>query len=260
MPTWLVAVVGDDPFGDVVLERLRAAGVVTDTVRRTAEAPTGVSVILSASDDRAILTAPGTIPLLDGKSVESAVAESGASWVHFASPFLIPGLTPDLAGVARAARSRGVGTSLDTNWDPTEQWSSVADLVPAVDVLLPNRSEIEAIASALATSAAGADARAAAAAVAGLGPRVVVKDGADGGWSVDRDGESHSAPGLTIDVVDTTGAGDSFDAGYLAAIAHGVRDEPTRLRWAGVAGSLSTRAAGGTGAQATLEELRAALP
>ena len=66
-----------------------------------------------------------------------------------------------------------------------------------------------------------------------------------------------SAPGLAIDVVDTTGAGDSFDAGYLAAIAHGVDDEQQRVGWAAVAGSLSTRAAGGTAAQATLDELRA---
>jgi ribokinase len=66
-------------------------------------------------------------------------------------------------------------------------------------------------------------------------------------------------PRLTVDVVDTTGAGDSFDAGYLAAVAHGVTGEETRLRWATAAGSLSTRAAGGTGAQATLDELRSHL-
>ena len=92
-----------------------------------------------------------------------------------------------------------------------------------------------------------------------LGPRVVVKAGADGGWSVASDGHPVHADGLAIEVVDTTGAGDSFDAGYLAALAHGVDDEAERLRWATVAGSLSTLGSGGTGRQATLEDLRAAM-
>jgi sugar/nucleoside kinase (ribokinase family) len=254
VPTWLVAVVGADAFGDVALGRLGEAGVVTDTVRRTPEAATGVSVILSASDDRAILTAPGAIPLLDAAAVRAAIEASGADWLHFASPFLIPSLTPELAGIASDARSRGIGVSLDTNWDPTESWSSVVDVVREVDVLLPNRTEAEAIAAVL--DPAGTDP---AAAIAAVGPRVVVKDGARGGWSVTASGERHAAPGLTIEVVDTTGAGDSFDAGYLAAVFHGVPDESTRLRWAAVAGSLSTRAAGGTGSQATLDELRAAI-
>jgi sugar/nucleoside kinase (ribokinase family) len=63
------------------------------------------------------------------------------------------------------------------------------------------------------------------------------------------------APGLVLDVVDTTGAGDSFDAGYLAAFLTGVTDERERLRWAAVAGSLSVRGRGGTAAQATRAEL-----
>jgi sugar/nucleoside kinase (ribokinase family) len=68
------------------------------------------------------------------------------------------------------------------------------------------------------------------------------------------------AAGLVLDAVDTTGAGDSFDAGYLAAVASGIDDESVRLQWATVAGSLSTRAAGGTPAQPTMAELVAHLP
>ena len=85
---------------------------------------------------------------------------------------------------------------------------------------------------------------------------MVVKDGAEGGWSVGASGPVVRAGGLEVDVVDTTGAGDSFDAGYLAALAHGVREETVRLRWATIAGSLSTRGAGGTDRQATPADLR----
>jgi sugar/nucleoside kinase (ribokinase family) len=87
----------------------------------------------------------------------------------------------------------------------------------------------------------------------------VVKAGKNGGWSVGPDGDYAEAPGLVLDVVDTTGAGDSFDAGYLAAIASGITVETERLRWAAVAGSLSTRASGGTAAQATADELLGSL-
>jgi len=95
--------------------------------------------------------------------------------------------------------------------------------------------------------------------LAELGPRVVVKAGGDGGWSVAAGAPLVSAPGLLVSVVDTTGAGDSFNAGYLAALASGIEDERERLSWATTAGSLSTLGAGGTGSQATRAELTAAL-
>ncbi|MFT4210699.1 MAG: PfkB family carbohydrate kinase [Microbacterium sp.] len=151
--------------------------------------------------------------------------EHDAAWVHFASPYLLGPLREDLPGLARRLRADGTGVSLDTNWDPSERWDTVAELVPEVDVLLPNRSELEAIARALSVSHVHP-----AEAISRLGPRVVVKDGARGGFSVSMAGPRIHAPGLAVDVVDTTGAGDSFDAGYIAAIAHDVTDEHERLR------------------------------
>ncbi|MEO8262208.1 MAG: carbohydrate kinase family protein [Pseudolysinimonas sp.] len=245
VPTWLVAVVGDDLFGREVLAALAAAGVSTEQVIVRAGEATGLSVHLSAPGDRAILTLPGTIPLLSADMVRAAIAEVAPSWVHVASPFLTPALTADLPALLAECRAAGIGTSLDTNWDPSGQWRGIAEALPYVDVLLPNRAEVDALGGEQA--------------IVALGPRAVVKDGAEGGWSLDASGARVSAPGIPSEVVDTTGAGDSFDAGYLAAIASGITDEAVRLRWATVAGSLSTRAAGGTAGQATLDELRAAL-
>lgn len=247
VPTTLAAVVGNDDFGRVALRALADAGVDTSAVRVDAVLPTGLSVILSAPDDRAILTLPGSIPTLRTDDVLTAAERCDPRWVHVASPFLMPEFTAGLPGLLGALRGRGrdLRVSLDTNWDPSGDWRGVTGALPAVDVLLPNRTELDALSAVADLSAAGV--------------RVVVKDGAAGGWSAGLDGVRVSVPGLSLDVVDTTGAGDSFDAGYLAAIAHGVPDDRTRLRWATVAGSLSTRAAGGTGAQATLDELLSAL-
>jgi sugar/nucleoside kinase (ribokinase family) len=188
--------------------------------------------------------------------VSSALGEQ--SHLHLASYFLQPTLARGLGGLLRDARARGVTTSLDTNWDPSETWAGLADVLPFVDVLLPNLEELRAIAVALGSMPSANDEQHAHA-LAALGPRVVVKAGADGGWSLGPDGVIARAPGIRLEVVDTTGAGDSFDAGYLAAMASGVSDERERLRWAATAGSLSTRAVGGTAAQPDAAELTEAL-
>lgn len=257
--TAVVAVVGDDVFGRFTIGLLRDAGLDVSGIRLDPVTPTGLSVILSSASDRSILTLPGTIPALTASDVDAAVARLRPQHVHVASFFLQPRLAAELPALLARIRATGATISLDTNWDPAEQWGGLVDVLPLVDVLLPNAEEVLAIAGALpdsGTDSSSDDAVACAVArVAALGPVVVVKSGKAGGRSFSPDGTVVAAPGLTLDVVDTTGAGDSFDAGYLAALVAGVPDEAERIRWAAVAGSLSTRAAGGTGAQATRAEL-----
>ena len=218
--------------------------------------PTGLSVILSGPDDRAILTLPGTIPALVPADVTDELLAS-ARHVHVASLFLQPRLHEGLVGVFDRARRLGVTTSLDTNWDPTGRWASLAEILAVTDVFLPNAAELLAVTGGDPATADGPGRAAAvddaAARLVAAGTAVVLKDGARGGRAWWPGGET-AAPGLPVDVVDTTGAGDSFNAGFLAARLAG-RDIPAALAWAAAAGSLSTRAAGGTAAQATIEEL-----
>jgi sugar/nucleoside kinase (ribokinase family) len=256
--TALVAVVGADQFGSFVLDRLRKRGVDTSAMIESDELPTGVSVILVKPGDRGILTLPGTIPSLDAGSVRSAVERLQPRHVHFASYFLQPSLADEVPGLLAWVRGRGVTTSLDTNWDPAERWDSLDEVLPNVSVFLPNKEEAIAVAGAIAGAAAGSLDEAGAV-LSRLGCRVVVKAGAAGGVTYEDGKRSASAPGLTLDVVDTTGAGDSFDAGYLAALLSDVSSEEERLRWAAAAGSLSVRGTGGTDRQATAAELSAAL-
>ena len=251
--TALVARVGGDVFGARTRELLDAAGVDTASLAVVDE-PTGVSVILSAPDDRAILTLTGALAGVTADEVLAAAAH--ADHLHVASFFLVPGLASELPRVLAAVRERGLTTSLDTNWDPAERWQGVAGCLPHLDVLLPNAQEALALARALGDDPA--DAVQAATLLAARGPLVVVKDGADGGFAAMPAGEIVRAPGLVREVVDTTGAGDSFDAGFLTAWLDG-RPLAEAVRWAAVAGSLSTRGAGGTGGQATRAEVEAEL-
>jgi sugar/nucleoside kinase (ribokinase family) len=256
--TALAAVVGEDQFGAVVLDRLRAAGIDVSAVTADPNIPTGLSVVLSQPHDRAILTLPGTIPVLGVDAVRRAWERLKPRHVHIASYFLQPALAAALPALLDELAEHGTTISLDTNWDPAERWSGLDEVLRRVDVFLPNREEALGIASAVRGQRLD-ELDEAGTALSELGCRVVVKAGADGGVTFERGERVASAPGLALEVVDTTGAGDSFDAGYLAAYLDGdVDDEFTRLRWAAVAGSLSVRGRGGTGAQASGAELAGA--
>src|SRR5262249_12893585 len=115
---------------------------------------------------------------------------------------------------------------------------------------LPNETE-------LCTIAGAQDAQTALERLAQAVPTIAVKLGGKGGLARQR-GQTIQADALPVDVVDTTGAGDSFDAGFVYGYLHGWDRERT-LRLACACGSLSTRAAGGTEAQPTLAEAEAAL-
>ena len=248
LSTALFAAVGDDIFGTVTRDHLSAAGVRLLAADHHG-APTGVSVVLSEPDDRAILTLPGTIPALRPADITDDLL-SRARHVHVSSLYLQPALAAGLAPVFARARALGRTTSLDTNWDPAERWDSITEILAHTDVFLPNAAELLAV-----TGAATPDE--AAAQLVAAGTTVVMKDGPRGarGW---WPGGSCTAPGLRVEVVDATGAGDSFNAGFLAARRAG-HPLPAAVSWAAVAGSLSTRAAGGTAAQATRAELTTAV-
>lgn len=250
----LAAVVGADSFGDRTLEFLSRAGVDVSPVVRRAGGRTGLSVILSPADgDRAILTDLGVIDSLEPGELPDL---AGFTHLHVASPYLVSGLRAHLPALLATARGVGITTTLDTNDDPARRWAGLGELLTAADTVLPNRDEVLRWAEEL--GLARGTWQEAAQSVSDLGPAVVVKAGADGGAEF-RSGEHPAfAPPPAVTPVDTTGAGDSFDAGWIAGTLTGAEGhEP--LDWAVHYGSLSTRAAGGAGAHATRAELLASL-
>lgn len=249
--TAFVGVVGDDALGRFMLDAMRARGVAVESCRVDPDVPTGASVILTSGADRAILTAPGTMPLLRGVDIPDALV-ARAGHIHVGSLFLLDALRPALAARFAAARQSGLTTSVDCNWDPRGTWDGgLREILRETDVFLPNAAE--------ATRITGTDdVEAAARALVADGPRVVaVKCGTDGALAVTRDGRVRRVPSLPVQAVDTTGAGDSFDAGFLSGFLAG-RPVGECLALGVTAGSLSTRRVGGTTAQPTLAEAEAA--
>ena len=128
-----------------MVEELTANGVDVDGVAVDPDVPTGVTVVLSRQDDRAMLTSAGTIESLSGALVDRDLVRS-ARHVHVSSYFLQGGLRPDLPELFREAHAAGATTSVDPNGDPSEEWDGeLLALLSLVDVFLPNSIEARAI-------------------------------------------------------------------------------------------------------------------
>ena len=246
--TAIVGVVGDDAAGRLALDELARGGVDTAAVRVVRERASGLTVHVLSGTDRAMITSRGTLDELEASAVPAELL-TAARHVHGASFYLQPRLAQGLRGLFLAAHDSGATTSLDLNWDPAERWQGgLADLLPVVDILFVNAAE--------AAGVSGADDPVVAATVlSARGPLPVVKLGAAGALAHDGCRLVHvGAP--VVDCVDSVGAGDSFDAGFLCGRLSGWTVSRS-LALGVVCGSLSTRAAGGVAAQPARAEAEA---
>jgi len=244
LKTTLIGVVGEDPLGKFMLEALHQRAVDISPVLIDRQRKTGVSIILSRGSDRAILTYLGCIDALEaGQIPDSLLAQT--RHLHVCSIFLQSRLRSGLTSLFDRARRLGVSISLDTNWDPSGKWQGILELIAQVDVFLPNEQEALAI-------TASTDLNRALDVLSHHCPLVVVKRG-ERGAIARQEGKTIAAKALTVSVVDTVGAGDSFDAGFIYGYLAGFPLKKA-LELGIACGSLSTRAAGGVNAQPTLEE------
>lgn len=249
-----VGVVGDDAFGRFMLDAMAARGIDVSGCRVDATRPTGASVILTSGGDRAILTAVGTIGALDVEHVPAELL-ARARHLHSGSFFLEETSRERLPVLFGEARARGQTTSFDANWDPTERWDGeVRSMLRSADVFFPNAVEASRIAgiddvedAARELGRIGAEGR------SDGGPLIVVKLGADGALAYRCDDPLVRVPALPVIAIDTTGAGDSFDAGFLRAWLDGASTIEA-LRMGAACGAVSTLGLGGVEAQPTRHE------
>jgi sugar/nucleoside kinase (ribokinase family) len=246
----LCGVLGDDLFGRYMCEELERRGVDTRGVVTEPGRPTGVTVVLSRPEDRAILTMPGTIGDLRAELIDHELLGQ-ARHIHVSSYFLQRRLHADLPALFGRVHEAGGTTSIDPNWDPAERWDGgLVDVLGATDLFFPNAVEATRVARISSVEEAISRLRV-------RGPTVVVKQG-DRGATAAVANELLHVPALPVPVADTTGAGDSFDAGFLTAW---IRGEPPEhaLAIANACGALSTRVPGGVDGQVTWDEAMAAL-
>jgi sugar/nucleoside kinase (ribokinase family) len=230
--------IGDDPLGQIALQRLQQGGVDVSLVRRVpGSTTTGLTVILHHKAWRNILTYAGTIAETSWQDLDLDYL-ADARHFHFSSYYLQRALRPRVAELFQRLKAKGLTISLDTNDDPDDRWEGgLHEVLCHVDLFLPNERE--------ACKAAGTeDLEAAIHELSKLVPLVVVKLGSKGALA-QRGTERFTSPPQEVVPVDTVGAGDSFDAGFLHEYVRGA-DLPTCLASGNRAGALSTTRPGGT--------------
>ncbi len=236
--------IGTDPWAGHCLESLVEAGVDVSRVVRDDSLKTGVTVSISSSVDRALVTFLGSIVALGPADVAN-LPLAGFDHLHVSSYFLQARLRPALPDLFRRAATGGLTTSLDPGFDPDESWQGLRECLADVDLFLPNEVELQGV-TGLETPDDGLRALRNGRTV------TVVKLGAEGCAMLEGDSVLRvSAP--VVDPVDTTGAGDSFNAGFLDAWLMG-EVSASCLRAAAFCGATSTRTVGGSAGQATREE------
>ena len=233
-----IGLVGHDELGGLLKRRLAGHGVDTGGVRTDASVQTGLTISLVQGRDRALVTVLGTIAGLRPEHIPWDYLCAGRH-LHVASYYLQSGLRPAMGEILVEARRHGLSISLDTGWDPRETWDwpAVAALLPLVDVFLPNETE--------ALHLTGArDADAALTVLLAAGARTVaVKRGSEGAIA-GRGNERVRAAPFPAEVIDPTGAGDSFDAGFIYRLLQG-GDLSSCLAWGNASGSLAVGRIGG---------------
>lgn len=237
--------VGRDPLGRFVIDQLDQRHVDTSMIIQDGSIKTGISVILNCGIDRAILTYSGSIGALRFKEIDMS-GFTQARHFHLGGYFLLEKIRPDLPSLFKIARKNGLTTSMDTNYDPAEEWNGgVNSIFRVVDIFFPNEKEICAITG-------KNDPIAAAQELTAKIPLIALKMGEQGGKAINST-EIAASPILPVKVVDTVGAGDSFDAGFIFAFLKGMTLQQS-IHLACVCGSLSTRAAGGIAGQPSWDE------
>jgi sugar/nucleoside kinase (ribokinase family) len=229
--------VGDDDFGNVALSRLQGIGIDISTVVKMPDEKTGLTVILPREKWRNILTYPGTIAKLAQHHLDFEFLSS-APHFHLSSYFLQTSLQPFIPDLLRRLKAAGLTISLDTNDDPADEWQSgIEQILPLVDVFLPNEREAQKITHSFSVDEALDK-------LTKVVPLVVVKLGSCGSIAC-RGAERLASPAIQTHYLDSVGAGDSFDAGFLHAFVRG-EDLKTCLENGNLAGALSVTRAGGT--------------
>ena len=230
--------VGADELGQIALQRLSQASVdLSRVVRASSDTATGVTVILPHNAGRHMFTYPGTMAEMTVSDLDLASLEQ-ARHFHLSSLFLQTGLRPGAADLFRQLKQAGLTTSLDTNDDPDDRWEDLLDgLLPHVDVLLPNESEA-------CRMTGTANVEEAIERLAAIVPVVAIKCGPRGAL-VRYAGTTHRIAPVAVDPVDTIGAGDSFNAGFLHAWLQNLPPQ-IAAKSGNITGAFSTLRSGGT--------------
>lgn len=249
VPVHIASAIGNDRFGQFIRDRIRAEGIDDAGLTVLSGAKTSTSIVLvETTGERRFLHLRGVNAFYSGQNLDWGRV-AGSRIFHYASAFALPAF--DEAGLAPAlqrARELGCLTSINICWDVRGKWlKTIQSALKYADFIFPNQKEGRELTGESEPAAIAARLRE-------LGvTTVVVKLGAAGCYVESPQGAFRS-PGFAVQPMDTTGAGDCFAAGFLAAIC---RDQslPFAARYANAAGALATLGLGAADSAPKVDQL-----
>lgn len=245
--TAVVGRVGDDPFGEFLVDVLREHGIEAHVLRSPSVSTSATVVAVAGNGERSFLHLVGANGTLTGDDVDDALLMR-TKILHLGGYFILPELDgPPAAAMLSRARRLGCRTSLDTAWDARGRWmNALAPCLPHLDIVFGNREELAHVAGSEDPHRIAARLRA-----EGTGT-VAVKMGEEGAYVEGPEWRGY-VRAFEVDVVDTTGAGDAFCGGFLAVHLRGWDLEST-TRFANAVGAMCVTAVGGSAGVRNMEE------
>ncbi len=232
--------IGQDGLGDFALEELQAQGVETTSIYRTAATGTAATLIMvDGAGERTFVHAVGADGEIRPQQLDMDLVKS-AQFLYMAGALAMPGFDGEpQAQVMAEAQQAGLTTVLDVVWDATGKWlETLAPVLPHTDIFLPSLVEAQEITG-------HKDPSDVAAFLLDTGIEIVgLTNGAEGVW-VFTANEEIALPAYEVDVVDGSGAGDAFTAGFVYGCLHDWELERT-ARFACAMGALATTTLGTT--------------
>tara|TARA_R110000868_G_scaffold46716_2_gene154136 strand:- start:19 stop:972 length:954 start_codon:yes stop_codon:yes gene_type:complete len=236
--TAFCGIVGNDLYGNLILDQLQKSNIDTRFIKKTKKSPTGITVIMNYDQDRANVTYCGAMEILTIQDIPwSKMAKY--RHLHISSFFLQKKLKGDVTTIFKKAKIMGLTTSLDLQWDPNEKWDfDYKACLPFVDVFLPNRQELLALTNTSLIEEGIAK-------IIPFSNCVAIKLGQEGSLGIQGD-ERLAVPGFkSPGYTDSIGAGDSFNSGFIKKFMEKAPLEEC-LKYGNLMGALSTTDVGGT--------------
>ena len=249
LPVEVIGKVGADSFGDFLIDALTERSIGSQGVKRDSKVGTSATMVMVEPDgERRFVHYIGANAQMTSDDIAFSMFEN-ASILHVAGSLVLPGLDGEpTSKLLQRAKDAGVITFLDVVWDDTGRWMElIGPSLPFIDFFVPSLPEAQEITGL-------DDPEDVARALLDRGVSTVgIKMGADGCLVMTNEGQVIRLPAFQVDVVDATGAGDAFAAGFIAGIWQDWSLEKA-ARLANAVGALCVTGLGATGGVRSLDE------
>lgn len=249
--TYFCGLIGSDDFGSFIIKSLESKGVATDFIQKTTEHQSGITVVMNYGQDRANVTYCGAMEALTYSKIPWEDLKE-FKHLHLSNFFIQKGIRRDIVNIFEMAKSLGLTTSLDLQWDPENRWDfDYKSCLKFVDVFMPNEAELKALTQSETLEKALE-------AIAPYANISAIKLGDQGSLAVFNGTQISATAYTNANPIDTIGAGDSFNSGFIKKFINGSSIEDC-LKYGNLMGALSTTAAGGTAAFSSINSIKVTL-